>query len=184
MQSLNVTGGFLRSRKVLFKSSENLRPTLSKTREAIFNVLAGYVDFEHAFFLDMFAGSGIMSFEAVSRGFGEVYAIEANEKTCQNIRKNMDILSVNFTLIKGTVPNILNISEFADKSFSVIFADPPYKSNLYNKIIEEMLRKNLLQKGGILVLESLQNEEISPKGLSLLKSKIYSDKLVTFLSNM
>ena len=181
MQELKITGGFLRSRKVSFKSSEALRPTLSKTREAIFNVLASYIEFEEASFLDMFAGSGIMSFEAISRGFKEVSAIDSNSGACLDIRKNMELLSVDFTLIKGKVPNILSTTVFEGKQFSVIFVDPPYHSNLYNQTVEEMLRKNLLKEGGILVLESLKNEDFSPNGLSLLKSKIYSDKLVTFL---
>lgn len=181
MQELRITGGYLRSRKVTFHSADTLRPTLSKAREAIFNVLNGYLDFQSSSFLDMFAGSGIMSFEAISRGFEKVVAIDCSAKTVQKIKENSRLLSVDLTLLKGDVPAILACREFFGMHFSVIFMDPPYKSDLYEKTIETIVKNDLLTDEGVLVLESAHKIEILPKELYIDKQKVYSDKIFTFI---
>jgi len=184
MPELRITGGSLKSRKINFLEQETLRPTLSKTREAIFNVLANYIDFEVSSFLDTFSGSGIMAFEAYSRGFNEVFCIDSNYKTYTQIKKNINTLSVNITPVCGTVPAIFDKAPFLEKKFTVIFLDPPYKSNLYIPSIERIDSKGLLQDDGILITESVQNQDIKFVNFKILQQKVYSDKLITFLKKI
>ncbi len=73
---MQITGGYLKSRKIISPKGSNVRPTLSKTRESLFNVLANLIDFDGSAFLDIFAGSGIIGFEAASRGFASVDFLE------------------------------------------------------------------------------------------------------------
>ena len=77
---MNITAGKFKGQKVTAPDETITRPTLSKVRMAVFNTLQALIDFEGASFLDMFAGSGIMGLEALSRGFERVVAIEKNPK--------------------------------------------------------------------------------------------------------
>ena len=73
---MNITGGIYNRQKVQAPDESVTRPTLSKVRMSVFNTLSSMIDFEGKSFLDMFAGSGIMGLEALSRGFNKIYAIE------------------------------------------------------------------------------------------------------------
>ena len=76
---MHITGGYLKSRKIESPKGANVRPTLSQVRESIFSVLYSITDFEKKSFLDAFAGSGIIGFEALSRGFEQVCFIEKDK---------------------------------------------------------------------------------------------------------
>ena len=78
---MQITGGYLKSRKIISPKGTNVRPTLSQIRESIFSILFSLIDFKDKTFLDAFAGSGIMGFEAVSRGFKKAVFIVKNKKT-------------------------------------------------------------------------------------------------------
>ena len=77
---MNITGGKYNSRKIKTAEYENIKPTLSKTRQGIFNTLSAMIDFEGKLFIDLFSGSGIMGLEAISRGF-RVISFEKDKKT-------------------------------------------------------------------------------------------------------
>lgn len=178
---MQITGGFLNSRKIITSKSQNVRPTLSKTRQGIFNSLSSLIDFSDKSFLDMFAGSGIISFEAISRGFSEVYTIEKDRKTAQIIKENF----INFNL----KPNILigdsiKILKKLDKTFDVIFIDPPYDSDLYEQSLSLIKELGLLKEGGIIVLEHPSSKLFDTNGFEVIKSKDYSDKKITFLTRV
>ena len=79
---MQITGGKYNSRKIKTPEYDNIKPTLSKTRQGIFNALSSLIDFDGKLFIDMFAGSGIMSLEAISRGF-EVISFEKDKKYCR-----------------------------------------------------------------------------------------------------
>ena len=77
---MQITGGYLKSRKINSPTGGNVRPTLSQVRESVFSILKSLTDFEGLFFLDAFAGSGIMGFEAISRGFENSMFIEKEKR--------------------------------------------------------------------------------------------------------
>lgn len=171
-----ITAGKYRGRRVVAPDENLTRPTLSKAREGIFSVLFSVLDFEGKSFLDMFAGSGIMGLEAISRGFGEVLAVEKSPKVARIIKENYKAL--------GLEPNLViadSIKLKTDKKFDVIYVDPPYMSNFYEQVLEKIKNDRLLEIGGILVLEHIDEVDWQKFGFKLLKQKNYSKKIVTFL---
>ncbi len=176
---MQITGGFLNSRKIKMPSSPDVRPTLSKTRQAFFNSLSSLIDFESKKFLDLFAGSGIMSFEAVSRGFKDVCSIEKSRKTIDIIKQNCRILDVELNLIVG---DSIKVISKMNETFDVIFIDPPYDSDLYDKSLKAVLSNKILNPGGIVALEHTKDKAVDLTGFVIIKQKEYSDKVITFLS--
>ena len=174
---MQITGGKYNSRKIKTPEYENIKPTLSKTRQGIFNALSALIDFDGKVFIDMFAGSGIMSLEAVSRGF-EVITFEKDKKTALSIKENFKALKLIPDLYFGdSLKNILKISKKAD----VIFIDPPYETDLYDRALKIILENQILAEDGIIILEHPIKKEIDYTGFKLLKAKEYGNKQISFL---
>ena len=176
---MHITGGYLKSRKIESPKGANVRPTLSQVRESIFSILYSLMDFENKSFLDVFAGSGIMGFEAISRGFGSSTFIEKDKKTYFLLKHNAEKLSVNADFFFGDSIKILCKFE---KTFDVIYIDPPYKSGLYDDVLEIIRTKDLLSKDGFLILEHPKTLEINMQNYKIIKQKNYADKTITILS--
>ena len=175
---MQITGGKFNSIRLLSPKGDNVRPTLSKTRAAIFDVLYGYMEFDGKSFLDLFAGSGIMGLEAVSRGFEKSFAIEKDKKTFFNIKSNYELLGLKPNVILGD--SIKKIATVPEK-FDVIYVDPPYRLGLYEPALKEIKKNNVLKDGGIIVVEHPDNEEINFSEFKIVKQKTYGDKVITFL---
>jgi 16S rRNA (guanine(966)-N(2))-methyltransferase RsmD len=175
---MQITGGKFNSRKVKTAEFENIKPTLSKTRQGIFNSLSSLIELENKLFLDLFAGSGIMSLEALSRGF-EVVSFEKDKKTAIAIKNAFNSLQLIPNLYFGdSLKNILKINKQAD----VIFIDPPYDSDLYEKSLDIIKNNNILKSDGIIILEHPINKNINIKGFELIKAKTYGNKQISYLS--
>lgn len=169
-----ITAGKYKGQKI-FAPDENItRPTLSKVRMSVFNILNSIIDFDEKSFLDMYAGSGIMGLEAISRGFGRVVAFEKNPKIANIIKKNYAKFSYSPDLIIGD--SVKLISKI-DEKFDVIYIDPPYFSGAY----EQSLRLAKTKSKGIIILEHVTQLDFSE--YNLIKQKKYGDKYITFLEN-
>ena len=174
---MQITGGKYNSRKIKTPEYENIKPTLSKTRQGIFNALSALIDFDGKIFIDMFAGSGIMSLEAVSRGF-EVITFEKDKKTALSIKENFKALKLTPDLYFGdSLKNILKISKKAD----IIFIDPPYETDLYDRALKIIAENNILAEDGIIILEHPIKKEIDLNGYELIKTKEYGNKQISYL---
>ena len=168
---MNITGGKYNGRKLLAPDANITRPTLSKVRMGVFNTLFSMLgDFEGKSFLDLFGGSGIMSLEALSRGFEEVYVCEKNQKAVQIIKKNYSSLGLKSNIYEGDSLKFLRNS---DKNFDVIYIDPPYKSEIYSEVF------NLIQSSSIVIAEHSEALDINSK-FKLIKEKNYGGKHVSF----
>lgn len=174
-----ITAGKYKGRKVTAPDEKIVRPTLSKIRESIFNVLFSLGGFEGKSFLDMFAGSGIMGLEALSRGFENVLALEKNPKVAKILKENYGNLKIKPNFILG---DSLKLLAKLDEKFDVIYIDPPYFSGIYEESLEKIKENSLLKKDGIVILEHVCDVQWSDFGFELIKQKKYSKKLVTFLS--
>ncbi len=175
---MQITGGYLKSRKIESPKGSNVRPTLSQVRESIFSMLFSLIDFDGKIFLDAFAGSGIMGFEAISRGFDSITFIEKDKKTYFQLKKNSEILNINPNLILGDTLKVLKKS---DETFDVIYIDPPYMSGLYDNVLSIICENNLLKKDGLIVLEHPKSLEINFRNYEIIKQKNYADKTITVL---
>lgn len=165
---MNITAGKYKGQKVVAPDENITRPTLSKVRMALFNTLQSIIDFEGATFLDMFAGSGIMGLEALSRGFVRVVAIEKNPKVFRILENNYKSIGEKQTLIKGD-----SLKYTTDEYFDVIYVDPPYYAGVYEQAL------STINDCSIVILEHTTNVDF--KGFEIIKQKKYGDKILTFL---
>ncbi len=169
---MNITAGIFKGQKIIAPDEKITRPTLSKVRMSVFNTLQSMIDFEDKSFLDMYAGSGIMGLEALSRGFTDVLAFEKHPKVAQVIKSNFKKFTPRPELQIG---DAIKLSQKLNKSFDVIYIDPPYFSGIYEMSLEAVLKiaKN------IVIIEHVT--DVVFKNYEILKQKKYGDKYVTFL---
>lgn len=145
---MRIIGGKFRSRRVYspvepkncMKSSiSGYRPTTDRARETLFNVLNNIIDFEAAECLDLFAGSGAIGFELLSRGAGSCDFVENSSKQIAGIKKTADELGCTEN-IRIFDENVLGFLKRPGKRYyDIIFADPPYGYEFYNDLMKEIL---------------------------------------------
>lgn len=166
--TLRIIGGKWRSRKLSFIDALGLRPTPDRVRETLFNWLQGYIHDSSC--LDLFAGSGILGLEALSRGAKNVTFVEKNKQVSSQLENNITLLSANATLIHNDAMSYLSNPPH---SFDLIFLDPPYRQGLLKQSLEIICQpnNNLLNKNALIYLEHESEENFSWEelGLTVLK---------------
>jgi len=135
---VRIIGGKWRSRRIKFSGNPHLRPTPNRVRETVFNWLTPTVI--DAVCLDMFAGSGALSFEALSRGAKSVVMLDKSKQVISHLKKNADILHAdNMVFIcKEFTPKLHNLFH---QQFDIVFLDPPFRQNLVT-ICSQWLEEN------------------------------------------
>ena len=149
------------------KKQTDLRPTSSKVKLAIFNIL---YDISGLNFLDLFAGTGEIGFTALKKGANYVEFVEKNKKRASDIKKRISKEFSNFKVYP--IDSIKYLKTDTEKSFDVIFADPPYNYKFYSELIELALKK--LENGGIFILEHRSDKQFNPD-----KEKKYGDTVLS-----
>lgn len=175
---MNITGGKLNSRIIKFPPQENIKPTLSKVRQGIFNSLSTMINFKDKSFLDMFSGSGIMAFEAYSRGF-RITSFEKDKLSFLGIKQNAKNLDIEGNFLIGDAIKLLSKNQ---ETFDIIYLDPPYESDLYEKALEIIKKENKLNTEGIIILERKEEKIINSDGFKIVKTKNYGDKTIDYLT--
>ena len=146
---IRIIGGIYKGKKLDVLDLEGLRPTPDRIRETIFNLLSDKV--QAANVLDLFAGSGALGIEALSRGAKSVTLIEKDYDNYLSLKDTINTLnSKNIQVLNLDALNFLNKT---DNKFDLIFLDPPYKSDLLNKAMELINERNLLNKNSVLYVE-------------------------------
>jgi 16S rRNA (guanine(966)-N(2))-methyltransferase RsmD len=175
-----ITGGKFRGQKITTIKSNNVRPTSSKVRQSIFNMLSS-TESGQGLFLDLFSGSGIMGIEALSRGFEKAVFIEKNAATAKLIEQNLQKLGIKQ---KPLVTDAVRFLKTTEEKFDVIFADPPYaQTELFSQVIETVFEKKLLHNNSILIVESPSDLEIELSDrFKVLKNKVYGTTKILFLT--
>ena len=147
---IRITGGENRSRLLETPNTNLTKPTMDKVRAGVFSALGDLV--KNAKVLDLFAGSGSYGFEALSRGAKEVTFVDSSNEAIKIIKKNAASLKrENIEVIQGDVLTFLSGNS---QEFSIIFADPPYKLDIYESAVKTILDHHLLTDNGAVVLES------------------------------
>ena len=135
------------------------RPTTDMARENLFNVLMGLIDLEGKTVLDLFAGTGAMSFEFLSRGAAHVTAVEKARVQTDFIRRVQQQLGDdNLTLVRGDVFKFVTSCR---QSFDVIFADPPYDLPRFAQVPELVLNSSLVHDGTLFIMEHPREHDFS-----------------------
>lgn len=157
---MRIISGIYGRRRFQVPSSFKARPTTDFAKENLFNVLVHLIDLDETDALDLFAGTGSISFELLSRGCRLVTAIEQDKAHAAFILKVANELKTDaLNLIKGDVFRFLNTA--SEQSFDFIFADPPYALTSLADIPRLVLEKNLLREGGVFVMEHPKEYDFS-----------------------
>ena len=178
---MRVIAGKYKSRKLDMPNKEDTRPTTDKTKEAIFSMLEGRV--ENSIGIDLFAGSGSLGIEALSRGAMKFYFVENHSGAIKTLASNISKLEIrNCEIMRQDFRDFLRSKKGA--KFSLIFIDPPYdKKEYYDQALELISKNHLLSIEGTIVLEKSANIHVEiPHNLAIYNKKKYGNTKVLFIS--
>ena len=173
---MRVVAGTLRGRPIVAPEGDGTRPTTDRAREATFNSLVSLGAVEGAKVVDLFAGSGAMGIEALSRGAASCAFLERDRNALDSIRYNIKTLQLtdNTTVLSGDV--MTNV--VALRNVDLVLADPPYDFDRWTDLLTVL--NLVLAPGGVVVTES--GREIQPpEGWQIVRSKRYGRAWVAFL---
>lgn len=175
---MHIIGGTYRNRTLMCPKGQEVRPTSGQLRESLFNICQTYI--EGASFLDIFAGSGAMGLEALSRGAKASTFIELSKEAIKCIEKNIEQLDVETQtrLLKGNALYLVEKLAAEGQQFDIVFADPPYSPakserhpSLAVQILEKIDQLPLLLPGGSFFLEDAKTDVEKPSKLTTLTLK-------------
>lgn len=175
---MRITTGKYKGR--IIKGPKVIRPTQNKVRKAIFDILG---DIEGLSFLELFAGSGAVGFEALSRGVSELVLVEYNRDCQIAIRNNIEMLKDNSCrLYPRQAEAAVAAFHKEGRLFNIIFCDPPYRLGLAKKTLQTLSDYDILAPDGFVVIQH-EEKEMLPDNLgvfSLIKSSFYGNTALSF----
>ena len=180
---MRIIAGKYKSRILKSLSHEGTRPTADRVREALFSKLQ--TDINGGIVLDLFAGTGALGFEALSRGAKEVYLVDSNKSGHNLIIENNKLLGENANVINADFSVALSTFISQKLQFDVIFLDPPYKTNLAEAALLIIAKNKLLAEDGVVVFEHDKEKlnVIMPEGLVVYDQKRYGNTYLTYITN-
>ena len=156
---MRIITGKYKGRHFEIPRSFKARPTTDFAKENIFNVLNGYIDFEDATALDLFSGTGSITFELLSRGCQQVISVELDRDHHRFIQECLKKLNTQACIpIRG---DVFRFIKSCKQQYDIIFADPPYAMKELPQIPDLIFEKGLLKPNGILVFEHGKNHDFS-----------------------
>jgi 16S rRNA (guanine966-N2)-methyltransferase len=181
---MRIISGICRGRKLTPIEGIEIRPTSDRIRETVFNILGTRV--KNARVLDLFAGTGALGLEALSRGAAHAVFVDASAAACRIIRQNIDRCRFfgQTDLIQQDLFLPLHDPAVTSRCFDLIFMDPPYDRNFITNIVEKQALAAVLSDRGIIVAEHATKERLSfpLNGLDIFRQKKYSRTTVSFLT--
>ncbi|MEX0957444.1 MAG: 16S rRNA (guanine(966)-N(2))-methyltransferase RsmD [Rhizobiaceae bacterium] len=181
---MRIVGGELRGRTLVTPRSTAIRPTSDRIREAIFNIVAHRRPggLEGARVLDLFAGTGALGIEALSRGAAMCLFIEEAAEARGLIRDNVETfgLAGRAKIFRRDATSLGEIGTI--RPFDLVFADPPYRKGLGERALESALAGGWMTPGATIVLEEAADAPSTPpSGFSLADEREYGDTIIRFL---
>ena len=152
---VRIIGGQYKRRIVSFIDAEGLRPTPDRLRETLFNWLIA--DIHDAKVLDSCAGSGVLGFEALSRGAAHTTFIEVSSAQVTMLRQSAEQLRLdasNYQIIQGTAEQVLTQNQTIQRHFDIVFIDPPYAQDLWQPILTALIKQSLINTETLIYLEA------------------------------
>lgn len=173
------------ARRIQLKTLEGMdtRPTTDRIKETLFNMLSPYL--YDSIFLDLFAGSGGIGIEALSRGAMEAVFVEKNPKAMQCVKenlKNTHLERKGMTMSMDVMTALYKLE--GEKRFDYIFMDPPYGHELERRVLEYLADSSLLSSDGVIIVEASKETEfdyLEELGFSVIKTKIYKTNKHIFI---
>jgi len=160
---MRIIGGSARGRRLKAPKGRALRPTAARVKEALFNILPH--DLSGAKVLDLFAGTGNLTVEALSRGAAEAILIDASAESAKTIRENLRRLDLTDRAKVWVAPvnRAVRLLGGRRETFDIIFLDPPYDQRLVERTLRTVAEGGLLRQTGTLIAEHSIREEIAPR---------------------
>ncbi|MEI6747759.1 MAG: RsmD family RNA methyltransferase [Bacteroidales bacterium] len=152
---MRIICGSHRSRRIIPPNGLPVRPTTDLAKESLFNILNNRIDFDEISVLDLFSGTGNISYEFASRGATEIMAVELNPKCAAFIEKSAEALG--FKIMSIIQTNVFTFLPVIKRKFDLIFADPPFESEDISKLPDLIFTHNLLAPDGWVVIEHPRN---------------------------
>ena len=181
---MRVISGIAKGKKLVSSNDKKIRPTSDKVKMAIYNIIEhGNISFSlyNKNVLDLFSGSGSLGIEALSRGSAHCLFVDISKISQQICRTNLENCNL-LNKSNNLVFNISNSKKFeSEKKFDLIFADPPYNKNYISTVFAFILKNELLNKNGLLVVEEDKKSKIiEDEYFELICKKIYGNSQVLF----
>ena len=176
---MRIISGVVGGRKLRTLAGLNTRPTSDKVKGAIFSVLGPKV--RGARVLDLFAGSGALALEALSRGAEFALAVDKSGEACEIIKANSRELGL-LEKMRISCGDGLTCLKGLTEQFDLMFLDPPYRQELASKCLEILSSGNYLSNNGVIILETSREEEIPVEigKISLRKRSSYGDTVIWY----
>ena len=174
---MRIISGSRRGRKLVSIDGDSIRPTTDRVKESLFNLIQDFVP--DAKVLDLFGGSGALSLEAVSRGADFATIVDADKRSVEVIKKNIELtgFSENTEVVFKKAEDFIKDTK---ESYDIIFLDPPYNKGFVIPVLNSVSGKELLSDDGIAVLESdFSDDHGNVPGLEIIKQKKYGRTYIT-----
>ena len=179
---MRVVAGKIKGHRLRVPKGRDLRPTASRVKEALFNILPH--DLAGLRVLDLFAGTGNLSIEALSRGAAQAVLVDASRKAAVAIRENLRALALSNSCEVWIAPVLKAVRALARRGekFDLIFLDPPYEKGWVGKILHLLADEDLLRARGTVVAEHSVREKIAERygRLRLRDQRRYGATLLSF----
>lgn len=181
---MKVISGIYKGRKITGYDIEGTRPTIDRVKESLFAMIQE--DIPKSMVLDLFAGSGNLGIESLSRQAKHVYFVDHNKKAISTIKNNIKTIGINnCTIIYDDYQKALKTLKDQNIKFDLIFLDPPYETEYIKKSLEFIEKYDLLAKDGLIICESnSKNKIIISSSWKEIKEKKYGDKWVVILQQI
>ena len=176
---MKVISGFLKGRNINGFNIEGTRPTQDRVKESLMGSIQMYI--KDAVVLDLFAGSGQLGIETISNGAKLCYFIDNNQEVIKVLRDNIKTLNISeySKIILSDWKKMLNEFGSNNQKFDLIFVDPPYDYDVYEKVIKKVNELDLLNENGLLILEYANNKFLDEYDkLISIKEKKYGYKFI------
>lgn len=179
---MRIIAGEAKGKRIECRKGNDTRPTQDSVKESLFSIIAPYIP--EARFLDLFSGTGNIALEALSRGAKRAVMIEKDQEALKYIIKNINNLGYEnrARAYKNDVIRAIEILGRKGEKFDIIFMDPPYKDEVCSKVIESIVKANLLDEKGLIICEHHIFEKM-PEEIKVLKKtdeREYRKKAITF----
>lgn len=176
---MRIISGEFRGRTIKFPKSKLVRPTTDKNKEAIFNILNNLTNFNEIKVCDIYAGSGSLGLEALSRGAEKIHFVEKSFKVQKMLKEN--IASLNTELFcKVFNMSALKFSSLTQHdTYDLIILDPPFFHDDVHQVVENLIKNKFLNKSGIMLLErSIQTKEKDIENFEIEPLRKLGDSLI------
>ncbi|MBP2635443.1 MAG: rsmD [Firmicutes bacterium] len=188
---MRIITGVAKGIKLKVPKGLDVRPTADRVKESMFNILANMeLPAERnaligAKVLDLFAGTGNLGLEALSRGASEALFVDQSVVSLATTKENINHAGLsNLAVVqRGDSLKTLNQLSLSGQSFTLVFVDPPYNQGLVNAVLQKLDKTNVVAPGGIIVVERSKHEQLNIdwQCLKLIRDERYGETFVTFL---